>query len=286
MEQAVYVDLYFLVNFSMDLLCLTVTATLLHRRAKRWRVILAAFVGGGYAVATLLLGIDGVIGFLLDLLAASAMAAMSFATRRQSPLRIFQCAGVQMLVSMILGGVMTALYSMLNRLHLPFELLEEDGLSVWVFALVSAVAGVATVKGGSFLGLSRKTKSVILEVRLFGKEVKLSAMVDSGNLLCDPVSGKSVIVADVERLAHVLPKELLVACRRECFAEWLSVYENARFSRPIPTQTATGSGLLIAIVPENLTVTVGKESYPADYLVAPAPLGAHARGFDAVIALH
>ena len=42
----VYVDLYFLINASMDLLCLAMTAAILHRAAKRWRLILSAVVGG------------------------------------------------------------------------------------------------------------------------------------------------------------------------------------------------------------------------------------------------
>lgn len=286
MEQAVYIDLYFLVNFSMDLLCLTITASLLHRSVRGWRLIVAALLGGGYAAAVLLLGLDGFLGFLFDLLAACVMCTVAFASRRQSPWRWLQCTGMQVLVSMILGGVMTALYSVLNRLHLPVELLEGDGLSVWTFALLTALAGITTVKGGSFLGLSHKTKSVTVQARLLGQDVTLHAMVDSGNLLRDPVSGKSVIVADLDRLIHILPPALTRACQKGDYTEWLSNYEHAKCSRPIPARTAAGASMLLAIVPQSLTLTVGRESYAADYLIAIAPLGDTAQGFDAVIALN
>ena len=46
-QQEVYADLYFLVNMSMDLLCLNLTAALLHRGVRRWRLLLASAVGGG-----------------------------------------------------------------------------------------------------------------------------------------------------------------------------------------------------------------------------------------------
>ena len=55
--------------------------------------------------------------------------------------------------------------------------------------------------------------------------------------------------------------------------------------RLVPTNTATGTGMLPAILPERLTLTRGKETYAADYLIAPAPMEKNA-DFDAVIAMH
>ena len=43
--------------------------------------------------------------------------------------------------------------------------------------------------------------------------------------------------------------------------------------------------MLLAIVPERLTLDTGKESFDAEYLIAPARLGESARGFDALIGL-
>ena len=283
MEQEVYIDLYWIVNFSMDLLCVMITAKLLHRTGKRWRAVLAALIGGAYAVTALLIGSGGLLGVLGDLGAALLMCVVAFYTRRERLVRVFQATGVQFLVSVLLGGVMTALYSFLNRLHLPWETLEGDGLSVWAFALLTAVAGVATLRGGRLLGLSHKTKSVTLEATVFGKAVVLRAMVDSGNLLRDPVSGRSVIVADADKLMSVLPPSLKNACRSGDATEWLRSPAYAHRIRLIPTQGATGHTLLPAIMPERLRLTEGKESRDADYLIAAAPLGKSVDGFDALI---
>lgn len=267
----------------MDLLCLMITAALLHREVKRLRAVLAALAGGAYAVASLLFGVGGLLGVLLDLSVALLMCAIAFFRRGTKLFAVFRCAVAQTLVSMVLGGVMTALYSFLNRLSLPFEALQGDGLSVWTFALLTGVSGLVTLRGGRFFGLAHKSKSVTVTVRLFGRSVTLRAMVDSGNLLCDPVSGRAVIVADLARLRAVLPPLLVQAYENGDFTVWLQSHENAKRVRPIPTRTATGEGVLFAMVPEQLTVTQKGESYSADYLVAVAPLGAAAAGFDAVI---
>lgn len=285
MIQEVYIDLYFLINVSMDLLCLMITAFLLHRAVKRRRACLAALIGGGYAVLSLLLSLSGLLGFLSDIAAAVVMCAVAFWERKASFFGILQCALVQSLVSMMLGGIMTALYSLLNRLNLPFDALTGDGLSVWTFALLTAVASIATVRGGKLFGLSQKTKSVTLHIVLFKKEVTLQAMVDSGNLLRDPISGKSVIVAELSALSQTLPGALLEAYESNDFGTWLSVYENAKCIRPIPTHTAAGDTLLFAIVPDSVTVTCQGKTYSADYLIAPTRLACNTNGFDAVIAL-
>ena len=283
MVQEVYIDLYFLINVSMDLLCLMITAALLHRSVSRVRVCLAAGLGGAYSVVALLGGLDGWLGLLLDGLLSFLMCAIVFGTKPFRAWKLLRITAVQLLVSMVLGGVMTALYSFLNRLHLPLATLSKDGLSAWTFALLTGVSGAVTLCGGRFLSFSRKTKRVTLCAVLFGQAITLNAMVDSGNLLRDPVSGKSVIVADLARMKSVLPPSLAHAYEIGDFTAWLSSHEHAKRLRPIPTRTAAGEGLLFAIVPDRLILTEGKNSYPADYLIAVAPLGETAQGFDAVI---
>ena len=283
MEQTVYIDLYFLVNFSMDLLCLMITAALTHRRVHRIRTILAASLGGAYAAAVLLLGTSGFFGILLDILAAIILCAITFHEKKSTPWRTLKCVPILFFASMTLGGVMTALYNLLNKFDLPFEVLEGDGLSVWVFALITAVSGVATLHGGHRRRQAQRTRSVTVTVTFFQKTVTLRALVDSGNLLRDPVSGTDVIIADLERLSPVLPPTLVEACREGRPERWLSSHAEARRTRLIPASGATGDRILLAIVPDSLTVNNGKESYSAHYLIAPTPLGEHAKGFDALI---
>ena len=79
--QEIYADLYVLINFGMDLLCLTVTASLLHLPARRWRILTAAGMGGLYALLSLLFSPTGLPGLLLDLLAALGLSAVAFAER-------------------------------------------------------------------------------------------------------------------------------------------------------------------------------------------------------------
>ena len=260
----VYVDLYFLINASMDLLCLAMTAAILHRAAKRWRLILSA-----------------VTGVLLDLCMAVLLAAIAFATRGGSAGRLLRSAGAYALLSALLGGLMTVLYRFLNRLNLPLEALQGDGLSAWMFAVLAAVAGFFTLRGGKLFRRSGATRAVGLEIAVEGRVATLQALVDSGNLLTDPLSGRSVIVADPAKLTPQLPPALLEALAHPTGAQ----EKYARRVRLIPARTATGEGMLAAFSPDRLTVIDGKERTEVNDLVALSPLGDAAKGFDALISL-
>ena len=119
MEQEVYVDLYFLINTCMNLLTLMITATLLHRKVSRWRAWLSAAAGGLWAVLSLFFGVEGFWGLVCDGAVIFLMSAAVFATQKNSIKTLLKCTLVGVLTSMILGGVMTALYALFNRIELP-----------------------------------------------------------------------------------------------------------------------------------------------------------------------
>lgn len=283
MIQEVYADLYFLINTSMNLLCLMITASLLHLRVKRWRAILAASLGAIYAVMSLIFGMGGISGFVADIAIAFVMCTVTFCLRPISLLHLLKCTAVQMLTSMLLGGIMTALYSLLNRIDLPFDMLEGDGLSVWSFAILSAIAALMTSCGGRFLGRSAKMRCVTVNVTLFGSRITLRALVDTGNLLREPISGKGVIVANRATVLASLPKKITNILLSKDPAVWLSDPTVAPRVRIVPIRTASGEALLPALLPDELHLIEGKTVIPTDHLIAPTELSSHADGFDAVI---
>ena len=70
----VYADLLFLVNFSMDFLCLYLSIKLLHLPRVRWRMLSAAALGGVYSVVALLLSVESWLSLALILASALACA--------------------------------------------------------------------------------------------------------------------------------------------------------------------------------------------------------------------
>lgn len=283
MQTEVYADLYFFVNTSMDLLCLMLTSALLHRKAGRLRAIGGAVLGGGYALASLLLGLSGISGFLLNLLAEILICFVVFATRKTSFLSLMKTALVFFLVSATMGGIMTALYSWLNSLRLPLGEIGSDDISAWLFAILATVAGILTYRSGRWFGFSKKSKTVKIKVYAFDRWIELDGIVDTGNLLRDPISGRNVVIADRKKLKGFFPEPALKPPGDPTLEAWISDYRHAKILRWIPTRTATNQGLLLAIVPEKMEITDGKDTFSGNYLLAAGDVSSPGQDWNALL---
>ena len=285
MGQTVYVDLFFLINFSMDFLCFFLTAKLLGCRMSLPRGLLGGVIGGVYADAALFFSMGWLASLALDLCVCALMCAAVYGERgrwRSLPLYIL----VYVAISMALGGFMTALFHLLNRsaLFAGMEQSEGDGISVWVFALLALISGAITLLGGRFFAGKTAQRQAEVEVRYGGKSVCLQAMTDSGNLLCEPISGRPCIVVELAALERILPEEILRAARTDPTEGITRISrEHAKNLRLIPTRTAAGEGMLIGVRMERIRVRTNREDKDVDAVVALADLGGTAGGKDALL---
>ena len=284
MGQTVYVDLFFLINFSMDFLCFFLTSKLLSRPLSPARGILGAAFGGIYSNIALFLNFGQIWSLALDLLACAAMCAIVFGERKRArslPLYIL----VFWAISMTLGGIMTALFNLFNRIAIFDEVtqMESDGISVWVFALLAALSGVITLMGGSFFRRRTAQSRATVELCYGGKRIRLQAMADSGNLLRDPLSGKPCVIADIEAVSALLPKDIVMAAREGGGRLDKIEMKNAKNVRLIPADTVSGKGMLIGVRVEGITVDVGGKSHGVDAIIALAELDGRADGNDALL---
>ena len=182
MAVEVYADLLFLINAGMDGLCFCLTGRLLHHRLSPWRVLLGAVIGGLYAVMALLLEAGQAVALLFDVAVCLVMCAIG-------KNRFFLSVAVYFVLSMVLGGVMTALYNLLNRIGFAESLPDgEDGIGTWLFALLALVGSGITLWGGRFFRRLAAVRHCRVTVELEGLQVELEGMVDTGNLLKDPLS--------------------------------------------------------------------------------------------------
>ena len=271
MEVEVYADLLFLINAGMDGLCFCLSGKLLHRKLALWRVLAGSALGGLYAVVSLLMNTGQVVALMADLLVCVLMCLTVFSGRGAGGWRrVMLSAGVYFLLSMVLGGIMTALYHLLNRAGIPALLPEgEEGLGAWLFLLLAVAGGILSLRGGRLFRRESARIPCTVSVTLRGHTATLEGMVDTGNLLRDPVGGRAVVCAEGGGLVGILSPEMSRALRGDghCL-ESLSPAEGRRI-RVIPAGTATGTGILYGFLPDTVSVAVaGKPAREVDAVVA------------------
>ena len=285
-EATVYGDLLFMINFSMDFICLYISAKLLSRPMSVPRYLLASALGGVYSVAILFVNISNVAitNILVDLVVCLAICTIAVLRRSDSFFSLVIFSAAYVVISMLLGGVMTGIFSLLNRAAPSFDSFgDTTALPLPMLISVAALSVALTYAGGHFLKKRSEVESVTLEVSFKDRKIDLSAMCDSGNLLRDPIFGKAVIVADksvARRLAPELTKngELIHNHDTTILAP-----ELAGRIRLIPTSTTSSEGLLLAIRPDKILVKDSKDTHEADALIAFAEIKSALCGCNALI---
>ena len=251
MEEEIYADVLFIINFSMDFLSLYIVGRLMHFRMKAWRVLGGASLGALYGVLELLIVGSSFLKTVITLLVLMAMCGIAFGFR--SFRTYLASAALTFGVGMLIGGMMTSAFL---KLGTEISYIEIGGtmetvygaLPVWKFAVFALLSALITWTLGKLFRRKRAIRTCALRVTFDGKETEVSALVDSGNLLEEPVSGTPVIFLK-GKAARTLPLYLLCAMKNG--AASLSS-ENVGKLRVIPSRTVTGNGVLLVAVPEKL----------------------------------
>ena len=285
MVTEVYADLLFLINFSMDYLCLYICARILHRKMSLFKMVIAAAVGGVYSIISLVLDLGGAISLAIDIVVCILMCAIVFAEKSRRISSTLLCSFLFLGISMMTGGAMTAIFNLLNRLELPIDSIGEDGISPYLFAILAIISAIITLRGSDILSRKSTVTTCTLKVKIKQKEATFKALSDSGNLARDPLGGKPIIIVDRNIFSEIADLSFFDELASGKTPPNLP-YRNTRI---IPIKTAVASSLLVAISPDKLTVELYDSkkkrslSSEIDALVAPSELGEVGEGCNAIV---
>lgn len=274
-QQEVYADLLFLINFSMDFLCLFLTSQILHRRLYPLWAMSASAVGGIYSIISLFINIHPLFQLSTDLLVCIIICIIGFfATPRPSIKQYLCVCGVYIICASALGGFMTAAFNLLNKLKLPINS-GGDNISSWLFLLLAIISGITAMKGTKFLRRMTACKITEIEILFCGQRLKLRGIVDTGNMLRDPLGGKAVIVTDIDATLPILPdsiRQAILSDKIEYLNNLSSMYSGR--IRLIPSQSVTGERLLIGLIPDKIIISNNRGCTDVAAIFAPAKLNA------------
>lgn len=239
MTEYVYGDVLFIIDFSMDFLCLFLAGKLSHEMMKTWRVVLGAVLGGVYGVTSLMYSLPTAIEVIVEI--AAAFAVVAVALWRGRAVRLILQTALFYGASVLLGGAMTLIYSKLGKYRTYIDVggsvkTALGDVPLWVFALAAVASAVMTKLLSMLLKRKNAVRTCRIEMVLDGKRYELSGLVDSGNVCVEPISETPVIFLSSRLGAAVGGAGLDMGV----FA--------------VPVSTAAGSGIVFAKKPESLAV--------------------------------
>lgn len=251
--RTIYIDELFLLNFAVDYIILYLTATFSALPYRRMRLLLGAAVGALYSVAAYfaeVYGVPIVSSLTIKLAAGAVMLLCAFGYASGAA---FIRRGVIMLItSFLLGGLAYAAGLFLGgsvsggAIQAPLA----------VRAVLIAAALALELCGAFSRGGGRELTSGRAEVSLTynGRKAEFSALLDSGNLLRDPLDGSPVIVCTTDAVAPLFDRDELRMMRESSAVELVAALGLGGGWRLIPCATAAGSAMLAAFRPTEAAV--------------------------------
>lgn len=205
MLTVVYLDALFLLNGIMDYLLLLCSARLAGEELHRGRMVAGGVIGGIYAVTTVLPQMRFLIHPVCKIGSAVLMVVVGLGKSRRL---LRQCVIFFALACAFGGGILAiSLFGgqemsvgggvIYSGMDIKMVLLSGAGCYA-ILTLVLSRVGRHTAQSGELV----QTK-----LRIYDRETTFISLIDTGNTLADPVSGRSVMVADAERVQMLFPAE-------------------------------------------------------------------------------
>lgn len=247
-----YVDVYFLINFTVDLLSLYFSALSVHLSVSRWRLVLCSAVGAALATAFVLL-LDSLF-FVLAFSAVWLLLAAILLLRGAGFFRKLRFFVVFFLFELLIGGIVHWGYGALSRVLSNFQVeaeVESRGL-LYLSVLILLAIGILRLSM-SLLSHSASDKSIEVEIVVGERRYRGSALVDSGNFLKDPMDGAAVVLIKKSVAKSLLPRAFLEEDTARIPAEY------QKRLRLIPVRLLGVQRILFGIRPDAFCIYKGEK---------------------------
>ena len=276
--RTLYLDVYFLINFTTDTLAVYYALKLCGIKTSVARICAAGVLGALAACLSLLFDLKFM--FFAPILLISVWLAVLILAKKEPWYRRLRLLAAILLFETLIGGVVSWLYSVLDKLILPFINESEGGAEnkKMLIASVLILFGIGMVKLFLliFSGAQKNCRAPV-SIALFGETVKVDGFFDSGNMLTDPFGARAVIIVkykSVERLLKNHGGEEAFTCPDD---------EIKRRMRVIPIKNVGAQSLLYGILPDRVTVFQRAQAVTVDAVIAIDFTSGDFGGFDAII---
>ncbi len=201
----IYIDLILIENIIMNYIIILTTSIICKEKIKYFRFILSSLLGAIYAVLQYISNIKIYNSETLKLLFAICMVYISFKAKN------FKILLKQLLIffltSFCFGG---ASYYILHSEIMKGKILN---LNIPIkAAILGGIIGfiILNISFNIFKKkISKKDLIYDIEIEYKSNKKRIKVLLDTGNLLKDPLTNIPVIIIEKEKLKGILPKEIL-----------------------------------------------------------------------------
>lgn len=257
----IYIDVVFIENLIMNYIILFATGIIIKIKIKHMRLILASVLGAIYSIVAYMSILEIYSNIILKIILSIIIVYIAF--NPQNVKNMWKDIVIFYMTSFVFGGAAFALIYIIK----PQDILMKNGLFLGTYPLKTIILGAIIafiIIVTSFkIVKSRITKKDVfctIKAKLNQQEIETKAMIDTGNLLKEPISNTPVIVVEHTLLYNCMPKEILNNLENILGGDFENIPEEIKNKyisklKVIPfSSLGKQNGMLIGIKPEYVII--------------------------------
>ena len=258
----IYVDILVCTNIFINYFVLLAISRVFSIYFKRYRLILAAFLGGFFSLLIFLPNNFFVVSLILKFLASLVIILVAF--RINCFLNFIKIFSSFYVTNFLFAGILLFFWYFLDTNDIFIKNSTVYFNVSPIFFMVTTLISYFIIRVLSFLTESRSSNNEFckLKIEQNNKVFNLKAKIDTGNNLKDPFSNKPVAVVEYKFIEEIIPEKVKKYFFGSCGVS-TKEKDNQKLAslkfRAIPFNTVLGSGIMPAFKPEKIKLVKSKE---------------------------
>ena len=252
----IYIDIIIVENLIMNYIILYATGLISKSKKSYLRMFWASLIGAIYATLEYVLKVNIYSNIILKTILSIIIVYVAFYP--QNAKKMCKQLVLFYVTTFTFGGIATYLIYVLK----PQNIIIKNGMYVGTYVLKVIFIGVILAIAFKMAKnkLTKKDMICKVKIKLNGKEETVEAMVDTGNMLKEPITGTPVVVVERTSLYELLPKEILNNTESILGGDFEKIPEEIKNEyvpklKLIPfASLGKQNGMLVGIKPEKIEV--------------------------------
>ena len=257
----IYLDIVLFENIFLNFIIILSTAIIGKTQIKVIRIFIASLIGGLFAICNYIINLDWILGMILKLLISLIMIKISFFNCNLK--KLIKQLMFFYLVSFTFGGIAFMLLFFINPQNIIIKSNHLVGSYPLKVAIISGIIGFLI-----FFIISKMIRNNF-EIFNNGNIKKIKTMIDTGNLLKEPISKTDVVIVEKESLKNIISKDILDNLQAILQGEWLESENLHSYKLKLIPFSSLGNdnGLLIGFKPDYIKIYSEEECVRNDVLI-------------------
>lgn len=257
----IYIDIIIVENLIMNYIILYATGLISKSKKSYLRMFMASLIGAIYATLEYVLKVNIYSNIILKTILSIIIVYVAFYP--QNAKKMCKQLILFYVTTFTFGGIATYLIYVLK----PQNIIIKNGMYVGTYVLkvifIGAIVGTIILAIAFKMAKNKLTQKDMIckvKIKLNGKEETVEAMVDTGNMLKEPITGTPVVVVERTSLYELLPKEILNNTESILGGDFEKIPEEIKNEyvpklKLIPfASLGKQNGMLVGIKPEKIEV--------------------------------